>query len=459
MGGSFLHGARAVTDWAQDIAPLIEVAAKKLGKTLTIQQARRLSGGAINQNFLVQLSDHQGASLQWVLRRGQSLPIPGSLSRAGEYAVVSHANAIGMTVAKPIALLGGPEASASIFQWCEGQTDGRALLNELAKSPPEAVSRLTQSLGAELGRLHGQASSTQAAKTLTDVLGSRPACGFSASMDLLKKSFARVKAPKRYLIEAFHHCVKESESIFKARGGVSEPACVSHNDFRLGNLMIDAKAVRLTAVLDWEFTSWGDPLADIGWLTAPCWRFGGQAAVAGFGAVDDLLAGYASVTADASSVQRLHERASRELDFWQRYAHLRWAIIAAQQGERAISGDSEALELLLTGAMVASILEPTLGHYWGEIPKTTLQEPGPVESELDWLLAEAGLHLKGHLASGLSGAQRYSALMSANAIRLARGALRRPEKTSMGVSSSETQNSDLAKQELAADLAVWNFRN
>ena len=448
-----------MTDWAQEIAPLIAVAAKKLGKTLSIQQARRLSGGAINQNFLVELSDHQGASLKWVLRRGQSLPIPGSLSRAAEYAMVTHAHTIGMTVSKPIALLGGPEASASIFQWCEGQTDGRALLSELGKSSSETVSRLTQSLGAELGRLHGQASSTQAEKTLADVLGSRPACGFSASMDLLNKSFARVKEPKRYLTEAFHHCVKESEGVFKARGGVSEPACVSHNDFRLGNLMIDTKAVRLTAVLDWEFTSWGDPLADIGWLTAPCWRFGGQAAVAGFGAIDDLLAGYAAVTENTSSVQRLRERVSRELDFWQRYAHLRWAIIAAQQGERAISGDSEALELLLTGAMVASILEPTLGHYWGAVPKAVLQAPGAVESELDRLLAEASLHLKAHLASNLSGPQRYSALMSANAIRLARGALRLPEKTPVGGGSSNTENSDLAKQELAADLAVWNFRS
>ena len=454
-----MPGVRAVTDWAQDIAPLIEVAAKKLGKIFSIQQACRLSGGAINQNFLVRLSDSHGASLHWALRRGQRLSIPGSLSRAGEYAVVSHAHAIGMTVPKPIALLGEPEANASIFQWCEGQTDGRALLSELAKSSAEAVSQLTQSLGAELGRLHGQAFSTQAEKTLADVLGGRPACGFSASIDLLKKSFARVKAPKRYLTEAFHYCIHESESILKTRGGVSEPACMSHNDFRLGNLMIELKAVRLSAVLDWEFTSWGDPLADIGWLTAPCWRFGGQAAVAGFGAVDDLLAGYASVTADAYLEQRLRARVSSELDFWQRYAHLRWAIIASQQGERAISGDSEALELLLTEAMVASILEPTLAHYWGEIPKTTLQEPGPVESELDRLLAEAGLHLKGHLASGLSGAQRYSALMSANAIRLARGALRRPEKTSAGISSAETQNSDLAKQELAADLAVWNFRS
>jgi hypothetical protein len=221
--------------------------------------------------------------------------------------------------------------------------------------------------------------------------------------------------------------------------------------------MIEVQEVKLTAVLDWEFTSWGDPLADIGWLTAPCWRFGGKSAVAGFGQIDDLLAGYASVNKDVNLNRQVEERVARELNFWQRYAHLRWAIIAAQQGERAVSGDNEALELLLTGAMVASILEPILGHYWGDIPKLTLQPPGPVESELDRLLSEAGLHLKAHLASGLSGPQRYSALMSANAIRLARGALRLPKSDSMDSVASDS-SSMLAKEELAADLAIWNFR-
>jgi aminoglycoside phosphotransferase (APT) family kinase protein len=446
-----------VTDWSQEVTPFIETAAATLGRKLSIQKIQRLSGGAINQNFLVELSDHEGALLKWVLRRGQSLPIPGSLDRASEYAMVTHADAIGMTVAKPVALVNQPQASASIFQWCEGQTEGRTLLGQLASSPPDAIRGLAQSLGAELGRLHGQASSTQAGKVLAGVLGKRPGCGFSASIDLLTKSFARVKAPKRYLTEAFQHCVRESEQVFKARGNASEPACVSHNDFRLGNLMIEPKTTRLTAVLDWEFTAWGDPLADIGWLTAPCWRFGGQSAVAGFGEIDDLLTGYASANEDSAHRQRLQERVVRELHFWQRYAHLRWAIIAAQQGERAVSGDSEALELLLTGAMVASILEPTLGHYWGDVPKTTLQPPGLVESELDRLLSEAGLHLKSHLASGLSGPQRYSALMSANAIRLARGALRLPKPDSMSSTGSDS-SAMLAKEELAEDLAVWNFR-
>ncbi|NBU79731.1 MAG: hypothetical protein EBS50_11790, partial [Sphingomonadaceae bacterium] len=90
--------------------------------------------------------------------------------------------------------------------------------------------------------------------------------------------------------------------------------------------------------------------------------------------------------------------------------------------------------------------------------KTTLQSPGGIESELDRLLAEAGLHLKAHLASHLSGPQRYSALMSANAIRLARGGLRLTQPNLVASIANDSEKTMLAKKELAADLAVWNFR-
>jgi aminoglycoside phosphotransferase (APT) family kinase protein len=49
----------------------------------------------------------------------------------------------------------------------------------------------------------------------------------------------------------------------------SGPATVVHGDYRLGNSMMapDAPA-RLVAILDWEMATIGDPLADVGYLTA-----------------------------------------------------------------------------------------------------------------------------------------------------------------------------------------------
>jgi len=49
----------------------------------------------------------------------------------------------------------------------------------------------------------------------------------------------------------------------------SQPAAVIHGDYRTGNLMFaPGPPARVTAVLDWEMATVGDPLADLGYLTA-----------------------------------------------------------------------------------------------------------------------------------------------------------------------------------------------
>ena len=49
----------------------------------------------------------------------------------------------------------------------------------------------------------------------------------------------------------------------------SGPATVVHGDYRLGNTMLEHEPpARLIAIFDWEMATIGDPLADIGYLTA-----------------------------------------------------------------------------------------------------------------------------------------------------------------------------------------------
>jgi len=49
----------------------------------------------------------------------------------------------------------------------------------------------------------------------------------------------------------------------------SQAAAVIHGDFRAGNLMFaPSSPARVMAVLDWEMATVGDPLADLGYLTA-----------------------------------------------------------------------------------------------------------------------------------------------------------------------------------------------
>ena len=428
--------------------------------------ATRLSGGAINQNFLIELLDDAKQTVRWVMRRGQSAGIPGTQGRADEYALFEFAHALGLTVPEPIALVQTDDGLISFFEFRSGQADGRKLMQWLgagSETSAQTARALTRQLGAELGRLHGVSASELAAQTLGKTLGPRPAHSIEAAMVLVEKSFSCVRQPTSYLTYATEQVLQEGRAL--AAQLTESTATVCHNDFRLGNLMMDPETGRLTAVLDWEFAAWGDVMADIGWLTAPCWRFGGSKPVAGFGEMDDLMAGLAS-TLEESQAKVLRTRIQKELAFWQRYAHLRWAIIAAQQGERAVPGDVEALELVITGCMSASLAEPVVSHYKGQdiagkakAATTMTGVEGCAEGSYgnataDGLLAEAAAHLKLHLASQLSGSQKYSALMAANAIRLARGALARGDHRG----ATKEADKDPAIEDLIRDVQVWSFK-
>ncbi len=84
----------------------------------------------------------------------------------------------------------------------------------------------------------------------------------------------------------------------------SPPSTVVHGDYRLGNVMVaDEAPARIVAIFDWELSTIGDPLADLGYLTVTWAQAGdpddssfGQLSAAtrreGFMTRDELLARY-----------------------------------------------------------------------------------------------------------------------------------------------------------------------
>jgi aminoglycoside phosphotransferase (APT) family kinase protein len=123
-----------------------------------------------------------------------------------------------------------------------------------------------------------------------------------------------------------------------------EPAkdTLVHGDFRTGNLMIDPDG--LTGVLDWELTHRGDPRQDLGWLCTKAWRFGSPHPVGGFGARDDLMAGYAAGggTPPDEETQR----------WWELYGTIRWGLLCRRQAERYLAEAEPSIELAVLGRRV-----------------------------------------------------------------------------------------------------------
>ena len=108
--------------------------------------------------------------------------------------------------------------------------------------------------------------------------------------------------------------------------------------------MVDADG--LTAILDWEFAGWGDPMSDIGWFCAECWRFGRTDLEAG--GIAPRAAFYRGYEAEGGT--RIDDAVVR---YWEVVAHLRWAVIALEQGHRHLSGLEPSLELALTGHLIS----------------------------------------------------------------------------------------------------------
>jgi aminoglycoside phosphotransferase (APT) family kinase protein len=121
--------------------------------------------------------------------------------------------------------------------------------------------------------------------------------------------------------------------------GPSEEVTLVHGDFRHGNLIIGPDGVR--AVLDWELAHLGDPMEDLGWICVNSWRFGEiDKPVGGFGAREDLFAGYRS--------------AGRRVDpdrvmFWEVMGTLRWGLMCCGMMQRFRSSPEHSIERAMIG--------------------------------------------------------------------------------------------------------------
>jgi len=122
----------------------------------------------------------------------------------------------------------------------------------------------------------------------------------------------------------------------------SGPATVVHGDFRLGNVMFAPRApTRLVAVLDWEMATIGDPLADLGYLTA-LWSGQGDPSLGMF----DL----SPVTREegfpnrAELVARYEQRSGRsitDMRWYQTLALWKAAIFMEGNYRRAVTGATD----------------------------------------------------------------------------------------------------------------------
>lgn len=311
-----------------------------LAMTLDLPGARvtaadKLSGGAIQENWAVTVTA-DGMSRRLVIRRDAPATIAASRSRAEEYAIIAAAHRAGVRVPEPLGFCDDPTvigAPFSAMAWVGGTGYGPKVVRDASLGGDREA--LGRDLGCQLALIH-RIDPDQA---LARVLGPRPADPALQAVAGLRGWLDARPAPRPGLEWALRWAERHAPA--------PDRVTLTHQDFRTGNFLVDADG--LTAVLDWEFAAWSDPACDLGWFCAECWRFsrpdlegGGIASRAA------VLSGYAAAGGTVPDPDRVR--------WWEVMAHIRWAVIALQQGDRHDSGAERSLHLALTGR-IADTLE------------------------------------------------------------------------------------------------------
>lgn len=314
------------------------LAAEMDARSIKIDRTERLSGGAIQENWAIDLVIDGGpfqGPLPAVLRTDSPTGVAVSLSRAQEFELLSAAWNAGVTVPEPLVCV--TDTSVIGKEFClMRRVAGTALGQKITRDMSLGGDReaLTERMGREMARIHTITPKTHR----FDFLPDPPEDAAASELAMMCRFLDEMDRPRPVLDWAIRWLERNRP----------EPADIVlvHHDFRTGNYMVDASG--LTAILDWEFAGWSDRHEDIGWFHAMCWRFSGRDKPAGgIGSREAFLRGYEAVSGVRVDPVRVY--------YWEVYAHLRWAVIALQQGDRYLVGGERTLDLGLTGRRPAEM--------------------------------------------------------------------------------------------------------
>ena len=135
----------------------------------------------------------------------------------------------------------------------------------------------------------------------------------------------------------------------------SSRAGIVHGDYRLDNVLFDPTLTRIDAVLDWEMSTLGDPLADVGLLytytslAADGLRPGGAAlpASAGFPPARQLMEWYAAGSGTSLD----------QLAWYAAFGHYKLAIISEGIHARFLAGETVGDDFESIGAQVPRLVD------------------------------------------------------------------------------------------------------
>jgi aminoglycoside phosphotransferase (APT) family kinase protein len=229
------------------LARYLRASVPAFGDDLVIEQ---FDGGQSNPTFRL-----TAGGKRYVLRKqppGELLPSAHQVDR--EHRVMHALAGSGVPVPRMITLCEDSSIIGTKFyvmEWVEGRVFTETRLPTLT---PSERREIYLDLARVLARLH---SVSPAAIGLEDF--GRPGNYYERQIGRWTKQYL---ASRTEQIDAMDHLIEWLPRNIPAPG----PSVVVHGDYRLGNVLIHPQEPRIVAVLDWELSTLGDGLADLGYL-------------------------------------------------------------------------------------------------------------------------------------------------------------------------------------------------
>jgi len=235
-----------------DTAKLFAYLADNIENFATPASLRQFQGGQSNPTYLIETP-----SQNYVLRKkppGTLLPSAHQIDR--EYRIQKSLAGI-IPVAKmlhyaiDISVIG---TEFYVMEYLQGRVFSDVAMTEL--TPPER-SQVQAQLFDTIGALH---AADYTALGLADY--GKPSQYIARQIDRWSRQYLAVQTED---LPAMNRLI----AYLAANIPAEETTAIVHGDFRLGNMMVHQKEPRIIAVLDWELSTLGHPLADLAYCCMP----------------------------------------------------------------------------------------------------------------------------------------------------------------------------------------------
>ena len=303
----------------------------------------QFKGGQSNPTFELKTT-----TKSYVLRRkppGQLLPSAHAVDR--EYRVISALAGSGVPVPRTYVLCTDEAVIGSMFYVME-RVDGRVLWDPLLPGmEPTERNAIFDEMNRVIAALHGI---DHAAIGLADY--GKPGNYFSRQID---------RWTRQYKASATEPCEAMDRLIEWLPGNIpaGDRTAIVHGDFRLDNMIFHSTEPRVLAVLDWELSTLGHPLADfayhmMAWRLAPH-EFrgihGADLAALGIPSEQEYLERY------LQRVEATQAPSATAWNFYMAYNMFRMAGILQGVKARALAGNAASTQALEAGSRARPMAE------------------------------------------------------------------------------------------------------